>query len=151
MFDLKKYKFEFDIWGFVLFLVIMIPNFIWFKIPASNDILRTESVTPLTDTIASIFQVIMVITLCILRNSGYEKTIPRAYRISIIICVLLYFAGWAMYYLGFANSVVIFDLTVIPCAVFILFSLARKNLIAGAFAIAFFICHLIFSVANFIM
>ena len=45
MFDLKKYKFEFDIWGFVLFLVIMIPNFIWFKIPASNDILRTESVS----------------------------------------------------------------------------------------------------------
>lgn len=151
MFDLKKYKFEFDIWGFVLFLVIMIPNFIWFKIPTSNDILRTESATPLTDTIASIFQVIMVITLCILRNSGYEKTIPRSYRISIIICVLLYFAGWAVYYLGFANSVVIFDLTITPCVVFILFSLARKNLIAEVSAIAFFICHLIFSVVNFIM
>ncbi len=33
---LKKYKIGFDIWGALLFLIIMIPNFIWFVIPAPN-------------------------------------------------------------------------------------------------------------------
>ena len=42
---LKKYKMGFDIWALVLFVVIMIPNIIWFAIPAPNDILRTESIT----------------------------------------------------------------------------------------------------------
>lgn len=30
---LKKYKMGFDIWGLIVFLIIMIPNFIWFAIP----------------------------------------------------------------------------------------------------------------------
>ena len=42
---MKKYNLCFDIWGLVLFLAIMIPNFIWFAIPAPKDILRTNSIT----------------------------------------------------------------------------------------------------------
>ena len=42
---LKKYKLSFDIWGLLLFLIIMIPNFIWFLYPAPNDVLRADSVT----------------------------------------------------------------------------------------------------------
>ena len=42
---LKEYKFGFNIYGLLLFLIIMIPNFIWFAAPAPNDVLRTESVT----------------------------------------------------------------------------------------------------------
>ena len=41
----KKYKMGFDVWALVLFIAIMIPNIIWFAIPAPNDILRTESIT----------------------------------------------------------------------------------------------------------
>lgn len=37
----------------------MIPNIIWFSIPAPNDILRTESVTEIPDTIVSISQKII--------------------------------------------------------------------------------------------
>ena len=35
---LKKYKIGFDIWGLILFLVIMIPNFICFAIDRKNMI-----------------------------------------------------------------------------------------------------------------
>ena len=49
---LKEYKFGFNIYGLLLFLIIMIPNFIWFAIPAPNDVLRTESVTEVIDTMA---------------------------------------------------------------------------------------------------
>ena len=59
---LKEYKFGFNIYGLLLFLIIMIPNFIWFAVPAPNDVLRTESVTEVIDTIASVCQVLMVIS-----------------------------------------------------------------------------------------
>lgn len=36
---LKKYKLSFDIWGLLLFLIIMIPDFVWFSVPAPNDVL----------------------------------------------------------------------------------------------------------------
>ena len=41
----KEYRIGFDIWGALLFLIIMLPNTIWFAVPAPNDILRTDSVT----------------------------------------------------------------------------------------------------------
>ena len=65
---LKKYKLSFDIWGLLLFLIIMIPNFIWFLYPAPNDVLRADSVTGGIDNIASVCQVLMVMVLCIFVN-----------------------------------------------------------------------------------
>ena len=62
---LKKYRFGFDVWALVLFFIIMMPNFIWFAVPAPNDILRGESITKTVDEIASICQVLMVMSLCI--------------------------------------------------------------------------------------
>lgn len=61
---LKKYKMSFDIWALVVFLIIMIPNFIWSAVPAPDDILRTESTTKVIDAIGSIFQVLLIFTLC---------------------------------------------------------------------------------------
>ena len=55
MFEIRKYKIGFDILGLLLFLIIMIPNFIWFAVPTSNDILRNESITPIIDMLALIF------------------------------------------------------------------------------------------------
>ncbi|MBO7222212.1 MAG: hypothetical protein J6V37_04095, partial [Clostridia bacterium] len=73
----KKYKMGFDIWALVLFVVIMIPNIIWFAIPAPNDILRTESITKIADTIASISQVVMLVALCVFINTEHEKRNQR--------------------------------------------------------------------------
>ena len=50
----KKYRLGFDIWGALLFLIIMVPNFIWFVVPAPNDILRVDSITKTLDTVASV-------------------------------------------------------------------------------------------------
>ena len=69
----KKYKFGFDIWGMIVFLIIMLPNFIWFAVPAPNDILRTESITVIIDAIGSICQVLMIFSLCVFIKSNEEK------------------------------------------------------------------------------
>lgn len=104
---LKKYKIGFDVWGLLLFLMIMIPNFIWFAIPAPNDVLRTSSITETIDTVASACQVLMVAVLCILRNRESKK-----------LCVNRLTVTAAVYYAGIANEIVILGLTMPPCLAF---------------------------------
>ena len=65
---LKKYTFGFDVWGLLLFIIVMIPNFIWSAVPAPNDILRSGSITEAIDMLASVCQVLMIAALCVLRN-----------------------------------------------------------------------------------
>lgn len=148
---LKKYKLSFDIWGLLLFLIIMIPNFIWFSVPAPNDVLRANSVTKVVDTIASICQVLMVIALCIFVNRSSCKFRITPLMIVVIICVLLYFASWIGYYLGIVNAVIILGLTVPPCLAFMFFAIDRRNMIAVVPISIFLFCHLIYGIVNFII
>lgn len=148
---LKKYRFGFDISGLTIFLIVMIPSFIWFVVPAPNDILRNESVTTVVDTIGSIFQVLFVASLCVLINKERNKLKFSPLIISSIVCIALYFAGWILYYNGFTESPVILSLTLPPCISFILFAMDRKNIFAVVFTICFTICHLIYGVVNFIL
>lgn len=148
---LKKYRFGFDISGLVIFLIVMIPNFVWFSVPAPNDILRNESVTAIVDMIGSIFQVLFIASLCILINKERNKLHFSSLIIFSIICIAIYFIGWVLYYNGITNSLVILSLTFPPCLAFILFALDRKNIIAVVFATCFTICHLIYGVVNFIL
>jgi len=148
---LKKYRFGFDIMGLVLFLIVMIPNFIWFAVPAPNDILRNESVTALVDTIGSICQVLFVSFLCVIINKEKNKLHFSPLIILTVICIILYFTGWILYYNGITNSLVIIILTLSPCLAFIFFALDRKNIIAVVPAVCFTICHLIYGVVNFVL
>lgn len=70
---LKKYKIGFDFWGLLLFIVIIIPNFIWFAVPVPNDVLRTQSATEVIDTIGSVCQALMVAALCLVINRERDK------------------------------------------------------------------------------
>lgn len=148
---LKKYKLSFEIWGFLLFLVVMIPNFIWFAIPAPNDILRATSITETIDIVASICQILMIAALCIFRNRESKKLRVTPFIIIVICCCLLYFVSWIVYYSGIVNANVILGLTVPPCLAFLFFAIDRKNGIALIPILVFTMCHLIYGVVNFIM
>lgn len=147
----KHYKIGFDLWGTALFAVMMLPNFIWFALPAPNDILRQESVTPILDSIAQVCQIVMAAALCAVVNSASERPMKRGYRAGTAACVVLYFAGWAAYYAGTASAAVILDLCLAPCGAFLLFALARKNGPALLSAGGFTICHFVFAAANFLI
>ena len=151
MWNLKNYRPGFDPWGLGLFLLIMLPNFVWFFLPAPDDILRTESVTPLTDSIAQVFQIVVAASLCTVINITRDKPMKRGYLAGPSACVVLYFAGWAAYYAGITNAAVILDLCLAPCGAFLLFALARKNVLALISGAVFTVCHLIFTVINFIL
>lgn len=148
---LKKYRFGLDVSDLLLFLIIMIPNFIWFAVPAPNDILRTDSITGTLDTVASICQVLMIIILCVFRNRECKRISISPFIIAIIICCLLYFISWGVYYIGVVNAVVILGLTIPPCLAFLVFAIERKNKIAIIPISIFTACHIIYGIVNFII
>lgn len=148
----QKYKLCFDIWGLLLFLIIMIPNFIWFFVPAPNDILRTSSITETVDTIASVCQIFMIAALCIFRNRDRDrKKCVTPFIIIVAGCCLLYFLSWIVYYKGIVNVIVVLGLTIPPCFAFLFFAIDRKNGIALTPILIFTICHLIYGVINFVV
>lgn len=147
----KGYRFGFEAWGLVLFLGIMLPNFIWFAVPAPDDILRSESVTEVVNIIGSAFQAVMIAALCLLKRTDCPKLRFSPLVIGVIACVLAYWAGWILYYNGIANALVVLMLTVPPCAAFLLFAPDRRNYIAAVPACGFTVCHLIYGVVNFIV
>lgn len=147
---LKQYRFGFDFWGLLLFLLVMLPNFIWFAVPAPNDILRAESVTPMVDTIGSMFQVLTVACLCFVIHKDRSKLRFSPLIIATIICVAIYYIGWILYYTANVNPIVIFLLTLPPCLAFILFAADRKNLPTVLFATVFMVCHCFFGMVNFV-
>lgn len=147
---IKKYKIGFDIWGLITFIIIMIPNFIWFEVPAPNDILRRVPITETVDAIASICQVLMIMSLCIFINQNRRKSITR-FIIATIICCLLYFLCWIFYYVGMTNDFVILGLIFFPCLTFLFFAIARKNRVAIIPISIFTICHLIYGMVNYII
>lgn len=137
-----KYNLRFDIWGLLLFLGIMVPNFIWFAVPAPNDLLRTDSVTRIIDAIGSVFQVLMVIALCAYQNREW-KTPGFSFLIAaVLICCLLYFTSWIMYYRGMVNPVVLLGLTVPPLSGLYVFCTISKKYVGINFRHCFF--HLSF-------
>ena len=146
----NKYRFGFDVWGLILFLLVMFPNFIWFAFPAPNDVLRSESVTPITDAIASVCQVLTIACLCFVINKERSKLRFSPLVIVAVICVVVYYLGWVLYYTGIASNWVILMLTIPPCLAFIFFAVDRKNLPAVLFATVFAMCHFVFAVVNFI-
>lgn len=148
---LRKYKMGFDIWAVVLFIAIMIPNIIWFSIPAPNDILRTESITKIPDTIASISQVVMLVALCVFINTEWEKRNVTRFIMAVIINCVLYYICWIFYYIGVSSAVVILGMTLFPCLAFLFFAIDRKNNIAIIPISIFAICHLIYGIVNYII
>ena len=147
---LKQYRFGFDPWGLILFLQVMLPNFIWFAVPAPNDILRADSATPVVDAIGSVFQVLTVACLCFVIHKDRSKLRFSPLIIATIVCVAIYYIGWVLYFTANVSPIVILLLTVPPCLAFILFSIDRKNLPAILFATVFAVCHLVFAVVNFV-
>lgn len=149
---MKKYALKFDLSGLLLFLTVMLPNFIWFAVPAPNDVLRNESVTPTLDLIASILQVSMVVLLCLLRNKSVSHI--RFTSVKMALCslsVLLYFTAWIAYSAGVINAIILLSLCVFPCAAFLFFEAEKKNYLAMIPTAGFTVLHVLYGMVNFVV
>lgn len=147
---LSEHKFGFDIYAAALFLIIMLPNIIWFFVPAPNDILRDESKTEILDIFATVFQVLTLATLCAIKNTTANKLrISPCVIISATSC-LAYCIAWIMYYCGIANGDIFVCLCLFPCAAFMLYAIDRKNLIAIIPITVFTVLHFTSTAINFL-
>ena len=137
-------KISFNIYGLLLFLMIMIPNIIWFIVPAKDDVLRVESVTPWMDHVASIFQTIMILCLCFISKKQEKK-----YGLLSVICVMLYFISWILYYCSVVHISVILAMCVFPCLAFIFYEIKTRNWLALIPTLIFSALHLAHGILNF--
>lgn len=146
---LKKYQFCFNPLGFSAFLLVMLPNFVWFAVPAPNDILHGTSLTPVADALGMVFQVLLAGALCLLRT---RKHLRCSAQIFLAVGFLaLYYTGWVLYYSAITAPVVILLLTFTPCLALLFFAADRKNTPAMLCATCFTICHGIYGILNFIV
>ena len=147
---LRKYRLGFEWRGLVLFLAIMVPNLLWFAVPAPNDILRADSRTPVIDAVASVCQVVFVICLCLLIRTDRKLFRMSKMILGVLASTLLYYVCWILYYQGITGVVVILGLTVFPCVAFLLFAIDRRNVLAVIPIALFTACHLAYAVINFV-
>lgn len=149
---MKKYKLGFEIGALLLFIVLMIPNGIWFLVPAPNDVLRIDSLTPAFDIVASISQVIFILSLCfVVRKNCPPIKFTSYFMILVILSCCLYYFSWIVYYIGLVNPLVILGLTLSPCMAFLFQALDRKNNLAVIPILIFTLCHIVYGFVNFIL
>lgn len=141
----------FDCCGLALFAAIMLPNLLWMFFPAPSDVLREPSVTPVVDSIGSFCQMLMVFCLCFIKCTDAKPLRFSPTLWCVIGCVLIDWAAWVIYYLGFAHAGILLCMTLVPCAAFLLYLLDRRNRLGLIPAVLFTICHLVFTIANFLI
>ena len=61
---LREHKLHFELRGLLTFFAAMLPNLIWFAVPAPDDKLRTDSITGSIDAAGSVLQAAMIFALC---------------------------------------------------------------------------------------
>lgn len=148
----REYRIGFDVWGFVLFLLVMLPNFIWFLVPASYDVFRLESQTPEVDVVASFFQVVMVAMICMfIKLDAAPFKLKSPFVLTAGGCCLIYYITWILYYLDFINGPLIIAMCLLPCMAFFFYELDRKNYLSMIPTIGFTICHLIYGLVNHVL
>lgn len=149
---MRELKFGFDRWGLLLFLAVMLPNFLWFVLPAPNDTLRGESITPILDGAASVLQVLMAAALClIVRPDGKRFSWRNPWIVAALISLILYDVSWSVYYCGVTAPALLLALCLLPCAAFVFYEIERRNWIALIATVAFSVCHLAFGIINFLL
>ncbi len=128
----------------------MLPNFIWFAVPAPDDILRGDSANEVLDVFVTVFQVIMIFLLCCLKNVKAKKPKFSPLIIASLLSLIFYYLFWVLYYCKINGLSVIIGLCVLPSLCFIFFAIDRKNYFALCPAVIFMILHTMSSVLNVI-
>lgn len=138
----RQFRFGFDWIALVLFFILMAPNFFWFAVPASHDILRQASAVPVLGVIATIAQVTAIVALCLIRHQQVERFhfIPLIW-VSLALCSA-YYGCWGLYYASFVHWSVLLALAVFPCAALFCYGVARKNYLALFPITVFSVCHI---------
>lgn len=136
----KNYKIGFDLWGFILFVLLMVPGIVYWCLPAFNDL----GGNAVLDLIALFFQVLgIAFLIVIVRKHPERRNIFDSLFMMIVALVLFYYVAWIVYFCGFNQLNIILFLTVCPCAALLMYELERKNFLALFPTAVFSVLHII--------
>ncbi len=129
----------------------MLPNIVWFFVPAQNDILRNETSTQVLDVFVTVFQIMMLAVLCVIKNVNARKIKISLFIILSTAFGLIYYVCWILYYNGAVHEMVLLGLCVFPCCSFLFYGIDRKNYMALVPISVFTVLHLISTIINFLV
>lgn len=136
----KKYKFGFDVWGLVLFAVLMLPNIVYWCIPAFNDLGGNSTL----DIIATVFEVMgIALLIFVVQKEQKRRYFFDSLYLTASLFVVFYYVAWILYFCGFNQMSIIVFLAVCPCAALLLYEIERKNLPALLPTAVFAVLHVI--------
>ena len=143
------YRFGLDVPALCLFLIIMVPNFLWFAVPVPNDVLRSDSSVPLLGGIGTVAQVISIMALCFIRHQsvGRFRFVPLVWVV-LVLCGA-YYGCWGLYYAAVVHWSVLLGLAIFPCAALLCYAILRKNYPVLVPLAVFTICHVSETVVRF--
>lgn len=147
---IKDYKLGFSLKGFLVFALVMAPNIILVLWPPQNDILAgNDAQSPLLGIVMTVSQWLLVALLIFLVNKTAGRTDAKAFLVLAAVCLLGYYAMWALYYTGATNGWIFLGLAVFPSLCFCFAALWLKNYIALIPAVIFGVIHTLVTAGNF--
>ena len=142
--------------GIAAFVIQEIPYIIMPLIkPASNPIMNMQNEVKWIEMLQGIFGMLsMIMLMLIVRDdvklfpteTGKEKT----FLFLAVLMILLNFAGWTLYYMGYQYGwlIIISQFAAVPLY-YLFFGLWKSNYLLAAMAVPFFVIHTINGILNF--
>ncbi len=154
----KNYYFGISFIGIIAFVIQEIPYIIMPLIkPASNPIMNMQNEIQWIEKVQGLVGVLsMFLLMMIFRDDikffSIATTKEKVFFSLTILMILINFAGWIFYYMGYQYDwlIIISQITVVPLY-YLFFGLWKSNYLLVGTASIFFIIHTINGYLNFIV
>ena len=143
-----NYYFGFSWYGFIIFLLPMIPNIFYFLIPASAVSENNVNSHLILDILEHGSQAIFIFLLIfVIRKQTSEILCPYTFGMAILL--IFYYVLWIFCFTGNANLIILLGMAVLPVVYFILAEMWLHNYLAILPTSLFGILHVIITYINF--
>lgn len=134
--------------GFLVFLLPMIPNVLFFILPNPNGSSTPVNKHILLDIIEHVSQAVFFMLLMFV-ISKKQSPMLCGYTIFMAILLLSYYGFWIAYFKSGANFILLMLMAIFPVTYFILAELWLHNFIAMIPLIIFGITHILITYVNY--
>jgi len=143
-----NYYFGFSWRGFIIFLLPMIPNILYFLFPAPDRSVNNGNSHFILDILEHGAQTIFIFMLIfVIREQASQ--LPFPYITGIGIVLLFYYVLWIFYFTGTTNLFILLGMAVLPVVYFILAEIWLNNYLAIIPTALFGVIHIILTYIDF--
>lgn len=137
---MKHYTLQFDRRGFFFVLVILFPTLLWSFYPSMNVVI--PGLDGLLGMIEQGLRVLLLFLLCAYPRQNTEIRLFRSFGFWLsLVCVLLYYGSWYLFYFGNTSAIIYVLLTITPSLAFLAYATTTKHYLALVVVLAFACLH----------